>query len=115
MKQITAYIQPHMESRVVQALHELGEFPGFTIADARGQGRGRGAGGHFVPTVENFTYHRRSVLTVICADALADQVCRVIGENARTGRKGDGLITVSDLGQVVRIRDGRSPDAVGEG
>lgn len=43
---VTALIRPHMEGHVVRALHELPDFPGFTLTDVRGQGRGRGQGGH---------------------------------------------------------------------
>ena len=50
MKEIKAIIQPHMVSKVVRALHELPHFPGLTLFDARGQGRGRAAGGAFKVT-----------------------------------------------------------------
>jgi nitrogen regulatory protein P-II 1 len=50
MKEITAIIQPHTLSRVMHALHALPHFPGLTLLDAHGQGRGRGAGGAFQPT-----------------------------------------------------------------
>lgn len=42
---VTAFIHPHLEARVIRALHDLPEFPGFSVAEARGQGRGRGFGG----------------------------------------------------------------------
>lgn len=40
MKEIKATLQPHAVSRVVRALHGLPHFPGLTLADAIGQGRG---------------------------------------------------------------------------
>lgn len=46
MKEIKAIIQPHMLTRVMDALHALPHFPGVTVSDCQGQGRGRGAGGH---------------------------------------------------------------------
>ena len=50
MKVVTALIRPHMEGRVVTALHGLAEFPGFFVTEVRGQGRGRGAGGTYQAT-----------------------------------------------------------------
>jgi nitrogen regulatory protein PII len=38
MKEIKAIIQPHMLTKVMEALHALPHFPGITISDCRGQG-----------------------------------------------------------------------------
>jgi nitrogen regulatory protein P-II 1 len=53
MKEIKAIIQPHMLGKVMDALHALPHFPGATVSDCQGQGRGRGTGGHFEATSEN--------------------------------------------------------------
>jgi len=106
MKEITAIIQPHTLSRVMQALHTLPHFPGVTILDAHGQGRGRGAGGAFRPSEDNFTFHKKTVLLVTCDAAQADSLVAAIAQAARTGNKGDGLITVKDVVRVIRIRTG---------
>jgi nitrogen regulatory protein P-II 1 len=109
MKMITATIQPHMEGRVVRALHELEHFPGFTIHEVRGQGRGRGAGGSFKLNEYNLFYHKKLVIEVVCEDAFAEQICATILANAHTGRKGDGIVTVSDIQSMHRIRDAHAP------
>ncbi len=108
MKEITAIIQPHTLSRVMQALHALPHFPGVTILDAHGQGRGRGAGGAFRPSEDNFTFHKKTVLLVTCEAALADSLVAAIAQAARTGNKGDGLITLKDVTRVIRIRTGET-------
>ncbi len=107
MKQITAFIQPHMEGKVVSALHDLPEFPGFTVIEARGQGHGRGAGGSFVATERDLTYHPRHILIVVCDDEHVEALCRVIVKNASTGLKGDGVVSVSDVTLLFRIRSGQ--------
>lgn len=106
MKEIKAIIQPHMVSKVVRALHELPHFPGLTISDARGQGRGRGAGGAFKVTEDSLDYHPRTVLGILCADELAASITETIRHAAHTGHTGDGIITVTDLAEVIRIRTG---------
>ena len=62
MREIKAILQPHVVSRVVRALHALPHFPGLTMSDARGQGRGRGEGGSFKLTEDDIDYHRKVIL-----------------------------------------------------
>ena len=110
MKEIKAILHPHMVSNVVRALHGLDHFPGFTLLDARGQGRGRGAGGSFKITEDEIDYHRKVVLLVICSDEIAGTVTETIQNAAHTGIKGDGIIVVSELTEVIRIRTGEGKD-----
>ena len=108
MKEITAIIQPHTLSRVMHALHALPHFPGITLLDGQGQGRGRGTGGAFRPTEDNFSFHKKTMLIVTCDDAHADLIATTLVEAARTGNKGDGLVTVKDVARVIRIRTGET-------
>ncbi|MBP9913739.1 MAG: P-II family nitrogen regulator [Opitutaceae bacterium] len=108
MKEITAIIQPHTLSRVMQALHALPHFPGVTLFDAHGQGRGRGTGGAFRPTEDNFTFHKKVLLLIACEAAQADLIATTLVDTARTGNKGDGLVTIKDVARVIRIRTGET-------
>jgi nitrogen regulatory protein P-II 1 len=108
MKEITAIIQPHTLSRVMHALHALPHFPGLTLLDAHGQGRGRGTGGAFQPTEDDFSFHKKTVLLVTCEAAQADSIAAAIVQAARTGNKGDGLISIKDVASVIRIRTGET-------
>lgn len=108
MKEITAILQPQTLSRVMHALHALPHFPGVTLLDAHGQGRGRGIGGAFRPTEDNFTFHSKIALLVTCDDTHADLIVAAIAQAARTGNNGDGLITVKDVTHVIRIRTGET-------
>lgn len=101
---VTALIRPHMEGHVVQALHDLPEFPGFFITEARGQGRGRGAGGAYQATEFDLTYHRFLQLQIVCSASAASQVCSAIAAAAWTGRKGDGVIFTGAAESFGRIR-----------
>lgn len=106
MKEIKAILQPHIVSRVVRALHELPHFPGLTLSDARGQGRGRGAGGSFKLTEDDIEYHRKVIMEVVCNDDLAAGIAETIRQLAHTGNKSDGIILISELCEVIRIRTG---------
>jgi len=111
MKQIKAIIQRHIVGNVVRALHELPHFPGLTLTDARGQGRGRGAGGSYKITEDDIDYHPKVVLEIVCADNHAADLTRTIQQTAHTGNKGDGIITVTNLAEVIRIRTGEQQES----
>ncbi len=108
MKEITAIIQPQTLSRVMRALHALPHFPGVTILDGHGQGRGRGAGGSFRLTEADITFHKKTVLLIACDDAHADAILAALLPAARTGNKGDGLVTIKDVARAIRIRSGET-------
>jgi nitrogen regulatory protein PII len=105
MMLVTALIKPQMEGRVVHALHELPEFPGFSLIEARGQGRGRGMGGAYKATEYDFTYLRHLQLQIACKPDMVSAICRAIAEAAWTGHKGDGVIYTSNVASFVRIRE----------
>lgn len=111
MKEIKAIIQPHMVQHVLDALHALPHFPGITVSDCQGQGRGRGPAGHYAPTSESIFLAKRVKLEVLCADAIADDIVKAIRAAAHTGNAGDGIIMVVDLAQVVRIRTGEEQNS----
>lgn len=105
MTLITALIRPYMEGHVVRALHDLPEFPGFTFAEVRGQGRGRGQGGAYVSTETALTYQKSLELRVIVRSDLAEEICARIASAAWTGRKGDGVVFASPVHSFARIRE----------
>ncbi len=80
------------------------------LSDARGQGRGHGAGGSYKVTEDDIDYHRKVILEVVCADDLAASIAETIRQAAHTGNKGDGIILVSELREVIRIRTGEKQE-----
>lgn len=106
MKRVEAFLQKHRLPKVIAALHAQLSFPGFTVFDVHGQGHGRGAGGHYVyGEEEGLLLHDRCVLVVICHNQQADDIADVIAKAAHTGNKGDGIITITALERVLRIRE----------
>ncbi|MGC1478962.1 MAG: P-II family nitrogen regulator [Chthoniobacterales bacterium] len=108
MKEIKAILQPGVLTRVLHALRELPHFPGVTVIDTVGQGRGRGEGGEFVPDPGNVFLERQKLLCVIASDEIASDIIATIRDQARTGHHGDGLIVVTEAIQTIRIRTGES-------
>jgi nitrogen regulatory protein P-II 1 len=110
MREIKAIIQPHMLSKVMDALHACEHFPGATVSDCQGQGRGRGAGGHYEATQETIFLAKKVKLEILCSDATSDHLVQVIQRAAHTGNPGDGIIMVADVCRVVRVRSGEEHD-----
>lgn len=108
MKKIEAFIQHYVLPRVVLSLHDLPEFPGVSVLDVLGQGRGRGANGDCLLTEQNLPFHRRTLIQGVWDDAATDEIVSRIREAAHTGKNGDGIITVTSLESSVRIRTGET-------
>jgi len=111
MTVITAVIRPHMERRVVEALHDLPAFPGFFLTDVRGQGRGRGAGGSYISAESDLSYHNMLKLQIVCETNIADAICTSIARAAWTGRKGDGVLFTTPATSFARLRELGEPEA----
>lgn len=113
MKQIIAIVRPNMLERVEHALHAVEHFAGITMLRVKGRSRGRAPGHHYQPSEWDIGRHDRELLLLVCADDLAPQLVRTIRDAAQTGLPGDGLIVVSEVSEVVRIRsDERGESAV---
>ncbi len=110
MKAITAVVRSHLLDRVLHALERCAHFPGVTISDCQGESRGRGAGGAFL-VESGLALHQMKRLEIYCSDEHFPHLADVISESARTGNPGDGLIGVTDLIDVLRIRTGERNDA----
>ena len=113
MKQIIAIIQPHMLTKVEHALHALPHFPGMSLLRVKGYGRGTGAD-HAYRSVDWTSDEKDHIMILImCSDRLVPQVLAAITQSGHTGLRGDGMIAVSGVEHLVRIRTGEvDEDAV---
>lgn len=111
MKEIKAIIQPHMLDRVVSALRALPHFPGLTILDVIGQGRGRGKDHAYEPSLDDILRtHKHKLIEIVCSDEMAPTIAEGICKAAHTGNSGDGIVTIANLERVVRIRSGEEQE-----
>jgi len=110
MKKIEAIIDTEMLSRVMTALHALDHFPGVTVSDAQGQGRGEGPGGKYVPHGPSWAFAKKTRLEIYCTDAQSQALVELITKASRLGDATHGIIAVSPLEQVVRTRTGQKQE-----
>ena len=112
LKLITAYIHPLLEARVVRALHELPEFPGFLDGGGPRSGSRTGCRGHFISRASPiFSISAISKCRSCAPEAAVERISKVLAEAAWTGRKGDGVLFVTPVDNLMRIREAGKPKA----
>jgi nitrogen regulatory protein PII len=104
MKKIEAVVQPHMFERVKEALHEIG-IEGMTVEEVKGHGRQKGHKEIYRGQEYEVSLLPKVKVEVVVADARAEEAVAAIVAAARTGKIGDGKVFVSDIIEVVRIRN----------
>lgn len=112
MKLVIAIVKPFKVDEVKESLREVG-VTGLTVSDARGFGRQRGHTEVYRGAEYQVDFVPKSRVEVMCEDDLVDGIIDAIVKAARTGKIGDGKITVLPLEDVIRIRTGEhGPDAL---
>ncbi|GAB4545143.1 MAG: P-II family nitrogen regulator GlnK [Thermodesulfovibrionia bacterium] len=94
MKLITAIVRTTCLEKIVKALKDAG-IKGMTITEVKGIGEQ-------VELFKPYTIHRKIELFV--PDERAEEVSRIILEHAHTGLAGDGLIAVSPIDYMIKVR-----------
>jgi nitrogen regulatory protein PII len=112
MKLISAVIKPFKLDEVKVAARECG-VSGMTVSQVRGFGR---TGGHieiYRGKEYEFDFVDKLQVEIVTTDELCDAVVDAVANAARTDTVGDGMLWVTDIEHVVRIRTGeRGPEAV---
>ncbi|KRT73881.1 MAG: nitrogen regulatory protein P-II, nitrogen regulatory protein P-II 1 [Deltaproteobacteria bacterium CSP1-8] len=114
MKQIIAFIKPHMLSNMTTALKNLPGLTGMSISEVGGFGRGRArnAAARISQDLVNY-YTPRVRIEIFCRDESTEEIVSNIEKTAHTGLRGDGKIYVTNVETGVRISTGdRSEGAV---
>jgi nitrogen regulatory protein PII len=112
MKLVSAVIKPFKLDEVKVAVREVG-VSGMTVSQVRGFGR---TGGHieiYRGKEYEFDFVDKLQVEIVVTDELTDRVVDAVANAARTDTVGDGMLWVTDIEHVVRIRTGeRGPSAV---
>jgi nitrogen regulatory protein P-II 1 len=110
MKRIEAIIRPHKQAAVLVALAKVG-ITNVTVMETMGLARHKTFSRTYEPASRNEETQTglipKKLLLLFVADDQVQAVVDLIQPIAITGEPGDGLIAVSPLDQIVRVR----PDA----
>ncbi|MFQ6134611.1 MAG: P-II family nitrogen regulator [Nitrososphaerales archaeon] len=103
MKKVEATVRPESLGVVVNALTEAG-FPGMTYYEVRGRGHKKGEKKLWRGQEYRVSFGRRIHLILLIDDEDADQVVDIIMRSTSTGEVDDGIICVTNVEELVKIR-----------
>lgn len=111
MKLVKAYVRVNMVDEVMEALEKI-NVPGITAIDIRALGKDVDAEDFKYSTEYGSAYETMVKLEIICPEERVEDIVGVIRKTAHTGRKGDGLIAVSSIEDLIHIRTGKRGKAI---
>lgn len=112
MKKIEAIIREESLIPVKEALQAIG-IVGMNVHEVRGHGRQGGLDLSWRGTSYKMDMIAKVQVNIILSDHNVERTIEAIISAARTGREGDGIIFVSPVDDVIRIRTGeRGRDAL---
>jgi len=104
VKKVEAIIRPERFEQVKKALEEAG-YTAMTVYEVRGRGEQRGIELQYRgATIRVDLIPKVKIEIVLESDEDVERVVRIIAENARTGRPGDGRIFIIPVERSIRIR-----------
>ena len=110
MKKLEAIIKPFKLDEVREALSEIG-VNGLTVTEVKGFGRQKGHTELYRGAEYVVDFLPKIKVELVVPDNLLDASMEAIIKSARTGKIGDGMIFVTNVEQVIRIRTGETDEA----
>ena len=104
MKLVIAIIQPHRLDNVRAALVAM-NVEGMTVTEVRGYGRQKGHKEVYRGMEYQVDLLPKVKIEMVLADDRVDEVVQALIAAARSGKIGDGKIFVTDVADVIRIRN----------
>lgn len=105
MKKIEAVIRPSRLEGVKTALSDFG-ISGITITQVVGCGLQKGQTEFYRGNPIHINLLPKIKLEIVVKAEQAEDVKKIIIENAKTGKVGDGKIFIQDISGAIRIRTG---------
>jgi nitrogen regulatory protein P-II 1 len=110
MKKVEIIIRPGKLEEIKDAIDKLG-LKGLTITEVVGRGQQKPRKEVYRGTEYTIDLLPRLKIDLIIPEAWLNEVVSVINPVARTGEPGDGLIFISSIENVIRIRTGETGKA----
>jgi nitrogen regulatory protein P-II 1 len=105
IKKIEAIVRRERFEAVKQALNDIG-IVGLNVHEVRGRGRGAGLVVQGRTTSYTVDLLPRVQINVVLSDHNVDATVEAIKKAAHTGEKGDGIIFIYPVENVIRISSG---------
>jgi len=107
MKKIEAIVRASRFDKVKEALSNR-EINFFTFYEVKGYGHEKGKNLSYRGAIYDVGYIARIKIELLISDDYLEAAKTAITEAAKTGEKGDGIIYVSDMDQIINIRTGKT-------
>ena len=104
MKEIKAVIQPARLARVREAFRKIPDFPGMTVSRAEGSGYHPDKPMPAGVKSELTDYSQKVRIEIVAPDEMVERLAAIIREACRTGQPGDGVLWVTPVESLHRIR-----------
>ena len=105
MREVKAFIRRTRTNDVVKALRR-NNFKSMTITEVEGTGRFTRPDSE--PSLKfPVTHSKMSKLELVCKREDATTIVQIISEVGGTGEKGDGIIYISEVEQIFKVRTGK--------
>ncbi len=105
MVEVRAIVRPELLERVVRCLKDSG-VPRLTISRVHAIGAGVDPASAKLSLVEGSAYADKAEIRFICAADRCAMFTELIARAARTGRRGDGIVSIHPVLAVTKIRTG---------
>ncbi len=105
MVEVRAIVRLEMLDRVVHELKTCG-VPRLTVVKVHAIGAGVDPKTARISFEEGTPYADKALVQFICASERCDMLTELLAKVARTGQRGDGIISVHPVLSVVKIRTG---------
>lgn len=105
MREIKAFIRKKRANEVIGALYDAG-FTSLTVSEAEGTGKYTKKEDMPSPRFP-VTHSKMAKLEIVCKKEDVNMIVRIIHEHGGTGEKGEGLIYVTDVLQIFKVRTGQ--------
>jgi len=107
MKKIEAIVRASRFDKVKEALGNR-EINFFTFYEVKGYGHEKGKNLSYRGAIYDVGYIARIKIEILVSADFVEAAKQAITESAKTGDKGDGIIYISSVDEIVNIRTGKS-------
>jgi nitrogen regulatory protein PII len=105
--EIRAIVRTEMLDRVVHRLRNAG-VPRMAVTRVDAIGAGADPATTRLSVDEGAAYSKKALVRFICSGERCEMFTELIADAARTGRSGDGIISVHPVVRVTKIRTGKA-------
>jgi nitrogen regulatory protein PII len=103
MKLVKCIVRTHKADETMDALMEI-DLSGFTVTEVGGSGRAENPTASWGGKRFALRYVPKTMIDVLVADHVVDDVVRIVMEKACTGKRGDGRVLIIPVDEAYSIR-----------